>query len=325
MVPDLISLLYLGCVIAFVALLVGVVILYMASPPPDLYRYLNEKSYQDPNDDNNFFDFPSLYSPATIDLSVIVPAYNEEERLPKMLDECLDFLEERRKTTKGFSYEVIVVDDGSKDKTTQVALKYSQKYTTEHVRVLKLVKNRGKGGAIRLGMFSARGRALLFADADGATEFKDLTKLEECLKKININEDSRALVCGSRAHLQDESVAQRSLFRTILMYGFHFFVWFLCVKSIKDTQCGFKLLTRNAAAVLFTNMHVNRWAFDVELLYIAQYLNIPMGEVAVNWQEIDGSKIIPVFSWAQMGKDILFIRLRYTLGFWKVEDKIKNQ
>ncbi|PIK47637.1 Dolichyl-phosphate beta-glucosyltransferase [Apostichopus japonicus] len=302
-----------------------IIFLFFTSPPPDMYRYLNEKSYADPNKDNAMVDFPSLYSPASIDLSIVVPAYNEEERLPKMLDECLEILESRRESNKGFTYEVIIVDDGSKDKTTQVGLKYSKKYTVEFVRVLTLTKNRGKGGAIRLGMLSARGRALLFADADGATEFKDLVKLEESLKKINQNQDSRALVCGSRAHLQDEAVAQRSSFRTILMYGFHFFVWFLCVRSIKDTQCGFKLMTRNAAAVLFSNMHVNRWAFDVELLYIAQYLGIPMDEVAVNWQEIEGSKIIPIFSWAQMGKDILFIRLRYTLGFWKIEDKVKGQ
>uniref|UniRef100_A0ACB8ESV6 Uncharacterized protein n=1 Tax=Sphaerodactylus townsendi TaxID=933632 RepID=A0ACB8ESV6_9SAUR len=80
---------------------------------------------------------------------------------------------------------------------------------------------------------------------------------------------------------------QRSYFRTLLMYGFHFLVWFLCVKKIRDTQCGFKLLTRKAASRMFSTLHIERWAFDVELLYIAQHCKIPIEEVAVNWTEIE--------------------------------------
>lgn len=130
--------------------------------------------------------------------------------------------------------------------------------------------------------------------------------------------NSMGIVCGSRAHLEKEESAQRSYFRLILMHGFHILVWLFCVQKIRDTQCGFKLLTRKSAQVVFEALHVERWAFDVEMLYIAQTLNIPILEVPVNWIEVEGSKIVPFWSWLQMGKDLLLIWLRYSTGAWKI-------
>lgn len=314
----LLSLVGVAIIVAVIAL---IIVVMSTKPYPDLGRYDSEKYFL--NEKQEKCLFPSINDSASVELSVIVPAYNEEERLPLMMDEALEYLEEKKKKLKSFTYEVIVVDDGSKDKTTQTAQSYCNKYGSDKIRVLTLAKNRGKGGAIRLGMFSARGRYLLFADADGASKFSDLTKLENEMKKMEKDTSNRALVCGSRAHLEEESIAQRSLFRTILMKGFHFVVWFLCVRGIKDTQCGFKLLTREAAILLFSNLHVERWAFDVDMLFLAQYFHIPVGEVAINWTEIEGSKMVPVFSWIQMGKDIILIRLRYFLGAWKITEKSK--
>lgn len=305
----------------FIAVIALIIVAMSTKPYPDLGRYDSEKYFL--NEKQEKCLFPSINDPASVELSVIVPAYNEEERLPMMMDEALEYLEERKKKLKSFTYEVIVVDDGSKDKTTQTAQSYCNKYGSDKIRVLTLAKNRGKGGAIRLGMFSARGRYLLFADADGASKFSDFTKLENEMKNMKKDSSNRAVVCGSRAHLEEESIAQRSFFRTILMKGFHFVVWLLCVRGIKDTQCGFKLLTREAAVLLFSNLHVERWAFDVDMLFLAQYFNIPVGEVAINWTEIEGSKMVPVFSWIQMGKDIILIRLRYFLGAWKITEKSK--
>lgn len=305
----------------FIAVIALIIVAMSTKPYPDLGRYDSEKYFL--NEKQEKCLFPSINDPASVELSVIVPAYNEEERLPMMMDEALEYLEERKKKLKSFTYEVIVVDDGSKDKTTQTAQSYCNKYGSDKIRVLTLAKNRGKGGAIRLGMFSARGRYVLFADADGASKFSDFTKLENEMKNMKKDSSNRAVVCGSRAHLEEESIAQRSFFRTILMKGFHFVVWFLCVRGIKDTQCGFKLLTREAAVLLFSNLHVERWAFDVDMLFLAQYFNIPVGEVAINWTEIEGSKMVPVLSWIQMGKDIILIRLRYFLGAWKITEKSK--
>lgn len=281
--------------------------------------YLDEYSRHQP--------FPSIRDVASVNLSVIVPAYNEEIRLKPMLDEAMLFLIERKKSNSKFSFEIIVVNDGSTDRTSTVAGEYTKKYGSDLVRVLNLSYNRGKGGAVRLGMLSARGSVLLFADADGATKFEDISKLESSLQNIvqidYIEHPEKihgalAIVCGSRAHLQDEAISRRSYFRTFLMKGFHFLVWLVTVTSIKDTQCGFKMLTREAAAQCFLNIHVERWAFDVELLYVAHRFQIPVDEVAVNWTEIEGSKIIPVFSWLQMAVDLFLIWFRYFIGVWDI-------
>ncbi|XP_069747791.1 dolichyl-phosphate beta-glucosyltransferase isoform X2 [Narcine bancroftii] len=285
---------------------------------PNLVRRDEEKYFFNVNS-NGMELFPSINDPSTKELSVIVPSYNEEQRLPLMMDEALEYLESRLKKDSLFSYEVIVVDDGSKDKTTEVGLKYSKKFGSDRVRVLSLTKNRGKGGAVKMGVLSSRGRYILMADADGATKFADIAKVEVGLKALQPGPDNMAISCGSRAHLEKETIAKRSYFRTLLMYGFHFLVWFLCVKGVKDTQCGFKLLTREAARRTFSTLHVDRWAFDVELLYIAQCLKIPIAEVAVEWTEVEGSKLIPFWSWLQMGKDLLFIRLHYLIGAWNLE------
>lgn len=231
----------------------------------------------------------------------------------------MEFLEEKAKTEPNFSYEVIVVSDGSRDKTVECALEYSRRYTCDKFRVLKLVENRGKGGAVRYGMMSSRGKHLLFADADGATKFPDYTLLETSIRKLSKSWQDEALSIGSRAHLEEESMAKRSIFRTFLMHGFHMLVWAFAVKDIRDTQCGFKLLTRSAARRIFETMHVERWAFDVELLFIAQSYKMPIDEIAVRWEEIDGSKITPFFSWIEMGRDLFFIWLRYKIGAWKLK------
>lgn len=168
-------------------------------------------------------------------------------------------------------------------------------------------------------MLSARGRYLLFADADGATRFCDYAKLEESMTKLVPDWRNEAIVVGSRAHLEDEAIATRSFFRTILMHGFHFLVWLFAVRRIRDTQCGFKLLTRSASQTIFNLMHVERWAFDVELLFIAQSHGMPIDEIAVAWQEIDGSKVTPLWSWLQMGRDLFLIWLKYATGAWKVD------
>ncbi|XP_059540348.1 dolichyl-phosphate beta-glucosyltransferase isoform X1 [Myotis daubentonii] len=288
----------LGVALAAAALiLISFVAFVTATEMPPLHRHEEEKFFLNARGQKE--TLPTIRDSPTKQLSIVVPSYNEEKRLPIMMDEALGYLEERQKQDPTFTYEVIVVDDGSKDQTSKVAFKYCQKYGSDKIRVITLVKNRGKGGAIKMGIFSSRGEKILMADADGATKFPDVEKLEKGLK--------------------DLQPWPRSYFRTLLMYGFHFLVWFLCVRGIRDTQCGFKLLTREAALRTFSSLHIERWAFDVELLYIAQFFKIPIAEIAVNWTEIEGSKLVPFWSWLQMGKDLLFIRLRYLTGAWRLE------
>uniref|UniRef100_A0A0N5BK58 dolichyl-phosphate beta-glucosyltransferase n=1 Tax=Strongyloides papillosus TaxID=174720 RepID=A0A0N5BK58_STREA len=279
-------------------------------------------------------------------LSIIIPAMNEQERIGTMLQECTEYLTARSKKEKDFTYEIIVVDDGSRDDTSEVAYTYAM----NNLRVLKLAKNKGKGGAIRDGVLHCGGKMILFADADGATKFggairdgvlhcggkmilfadadgatkfSDIEKLENKFKEM-VNDENEidytfpGIVVGSRCHLEEESIAERSLFRTILMKGFHIIVYLLTVKTVHDTQCGFKLFSRAAAARLFPLLHIERWAFDVELLYLAEKLHYPISEVAVEWKEVDGSKIVPIWSWLQMGRDILLIWIHYLTGKWSV-------
>jgi len=292
---------------------------------PKITRSKKEKTFKDFSD-GELKPFPSIHDKSSINLSVIIPAYNEEARLPSMLEECIEYLEKRNKD-EGLIYEIILVNDGSKDNTVQVASEFGRKLGSDKFRILDLETNRGKGGAVRLGILSARGSLLLFADADGATRFSDLSKLEDSIKQHlqcdnlkNMDFISNKLIisAGSRAHLEKEAIASRSIFRTFLMHGFHALVWLFAVRGVKDTQCGFKLFSREAAIQCFESLHVERWAFDVELLRIAQTLKIPITEVPVKWTEIDGSKLTPFWSWIQMGTDLLLIWLRYTIGAWKI-------
>jgi len=300
--------------LCLILVILCLIVKFTTKPFPDILCFEQEKYFKTSKEGTKVEEFPSLDSPGSVQLSVIVPAYNEELRLPKMLNECLEFLEKRNS-----SYEVIIVDDGSKDKTSEVALAYVDKYSSDKVRVLTLAKNRGKGGAVRMGMLRARGDHLLFADADGATTFEDLVKLEESLSKIEQN--GHGIICGSRAHLEEESIASRTALRTILMYGFHACVWIFAVKTVKDTQCGFKLLTRKSAQILFNTLHIERWAFDVEMLKISEMLQLPIGEVSVRWCEIEGSKLNPLVDAIKMFRDISLLWLRYAIGAWKLPTK----
>ncbi|XP_034825372.1 dolichyl-phosphate beta-glucosyltransferase [Maniola hyperantus] len=324
------SLIIFGSVAAAVLLFIIALTIYLTTKPfPVIERLKEEETYNDPVSKART-KFPKLEDPQSVHLSVIVPAYNEEERLPPMLDEALDFLENRIKDHSSYKYEIVIVSDGSQDNTVKLAESYVEKYGSDKLRCLELIKNRGKGGAVRLGVLSSRGATILFADADGASKFQDLVKLEAALKEItkydpvtqpHETSTSEAIVIGSRAHLEKESLATRSIFRNILMYGFHFLVWVFTVQGIKDTQCGFKLFTRRTADMCFQSLHVNRWAFDVELLYIAQKLNIPIAEIPIRWTEIEGSKVTPIISWIQMGCDLGLIWLRYKIGAWKIKYK----
>lgn len=126
----------------------AIIVRATTTPFPVIKRFKDEEFYTDAA--GNELKFPSINDEPSVDLSVIIPAYEEEKRLPVMLDECLDFLQQRIKADKMYTYEIIVVSDGSKDKTVETAMKYCKKFTTDKFRVLELIENRGKGGAVRL-------------------------------------------------------------------------------------------------------------------------------------------------------------------------------
>lgn len=201
---------------------------------------------------------------------------------------------------------------------------YVNVHGAEKIRLLDCYKNGGKGAAVRKGMLKTRGKLILMADADGATAFKDFEDLKNALKTgAKKGGEKKALLgfaLGSRAHAAgSEGKAKRSALRRFLMWGFHSAISLLLGgNNIADTQCGFKLFTRAAAAELFSHLHIERWAFDVELVYIASRVGVPMVEVPVTWHEVAGSKLDPSTASIQMLRDIIVIRLAYLAGFWKL-------
>jgi len=160
-------------------------------------------------------------------------------------------------------------------------------------------------------------------DADGATEIRDLQDLQDELDKMNPSDEWRdhtGFVMGSRTKKPTvDKAAKRDFKRNLAMHAFHMIVAVLMVSDIEDTQCGFKLFTRRSARLLFSQQHIDRWAFDVELCFLAHRLDVQMREVQVNWEEIPGGTIDIVWDGIRMALDMASARLMYTLSFWSIE------
>ncbi|KAI0676178.1 Alg5-prov protein [Trametes maxima] len=282
--------------------------------PETIHAKPSEKTYRSARSPSKRLPLPSLHDPAAVDLTVVIPAYNESARLPAMFATTLAHLEATRPRT----YEVLVVDDGSSDGTAALALSLAAEYPASDVRVVVLEHNLGKGGAVRHGMLHGRGRRLLFADADGASRVEDLEALWTAMDEIS-PDGQPAVVVGSRAHLvKTEAVVKRSFLRNVLMYGLHTILRLVGVGHIRDTQCGFKLFSRAAAQRIFPAQHLPTWIFDVELLLLAKQLRTPVAEVPIEWHEVSGSKLHVFADSLQMLRDLLILRANLLLGRWAV-------
>lgn len=213
-----------------------------------------------------------------LQLSVIIPAYNEEKRLPSTLESVHSFLSESEKT-----FEIIVVDDGSSDGTSKVV----KEFAVDHcgVRLLTHSPNQGKGYSVREGMLKAEGELLLLDDADGASPISELVRLENAI------DNGADIAIGSRAKPGDETVVKALSHRKHIGNTFNMIVQSSLLKGIEDTQCGFKLFKRDVAMDLFSIGRLNRYAFDVEILYLARIKGYEIAEVPINWTSIEGSKI----------------------------------
>jgi dolichyl-phosphate beta-glucosyltransferase len=232
----------------------------------------------------------------TIEISVIIPAFNEERRLPPTLLDYVDYLNLNYK-----SYEVLVVDDGSSDHTAAVTQKFSRLHP--RVRIIKLERNRGKGCAVRTGMLAAVGIRRLFADADGATPCAELSRLEAALSS------GSDIAIGSRALSSADTSISTKWYRKYLGRGFNACVNALILPGVADTQCGFKLFSAQAAEAIFSRQTSDGFSFDVEILYLARRLGFAIREVPINWINIPGSKVNLVADSLKMFRDILRFRV----------------
>ncbi|KAF2318793.1 hypothetical protein GH714_010745 [Hevea brasiliensis] len=251
---------------------------------------------------------PHINDPAEKYISLIIPAFNEERRLPAALDETMNYLQRRAAKDRSFTYEVVIVDDGSQDATKSVAFGFVKKYTVDNVRVILLGRNHGKGEAIR--------------------KVNDLEKLEYQIhafakKEINLGHatatdsnfrisDFPVAAFGSRAHLEEKPLETRKWYRYFLKKSFDPVVFLVAGPEIRDTQ--------GCSKELFTNIRLKGWCFDLEVVFLCKHFNIPVLEISVDWSEMPGSKVnllsIPQAMW-----EVAIMVFGYGTGMWEIRSE----
>jgi len=236
--------------------------------------------------------------------SIVVPAYNESARLPGTLEQILDHVHQQH-----WNVEVVVVDDGSRDDTVQVARRFAGAHP--EVRVIQNPGNQGKGYAVRNGMLQAKGAVMLFTDADLSSPISEAYKLFAAL------EAGADVAIGSRWLDPSLQFRRQSLQRRVLSRIYHAYLRLILRFPYRDTQCGFKAFTRSAAEIIFPLQLVRRWGFDPEILYLAHQHGMKVAEVPVKWGHDEGSKINPLRDGLRMGIDGLKVRWYALMGKYR--------
>jgi dolichyl-phosphate beta-glucosyltransferase len=244
-------------------------------------------------------------------LSVVIPAYKEKERIGQNLLEIKKFLE-----SKDYDYEVIVVVDGSPDNTAEVARNYSSQL--KNLRVINNEKNHGKGFVVRQGLLEAKGKYVCFLDADGSTS---ITHVERCMSEF---ENGFDVVIGSRKIQGAFIQVHQPKYREIMGEGGNWLIRIvLGLWSYPDTQCGFKMLTGQAAHEIASRMVVDRFGFDFELIAIADALGYKIKQVPVRWLNEEGSTVSLTGpnGFIQVLKDLFKTKGRLMAGKYNIKKK----
>ncbi|MCX7919589.1 MAG: glycosyltransferase family 2 protein [bacterium] len=232
-------------------------------------------------------------------LSIIIPAYNESARIRQTIEKIIAYL-----ATKSYSSEVIVVDDGSSDGTQSVIHPFIQEYKT--LKFIRYTPNRGKGYAVKTGMLEAKGKYCLFSDADLSTPIEELDRFLQIMESENCH-----IVIGSRGLPTSQVLKHQPWFRERMGKIFNWFVQKLVFPGIKDTQCGFKLFRAEVIQPLFSRQTINRFSFDVELLYLARRLGYKIVEEPVRWVNSPATKVNPITDATRMLFDLFRIRWKH--------------
>jgi dolichyl-phosphate beta-glucosyltransferase len=236
----------------------------------------------------------------TIYLSIVIPAYNEAKRIGKSINLIIDYLNQQQ-----YISELIVVDDGSIDETESV-IKSIQNNNAIPLHFIRYTPNRGKGFAVKTGMLAAKGKFVLFSDADLSTPIEEV---ERFLKLMQ--EQQCQIVIGSRGLTESQILQHQPWFREKMGKIYNRFVRYLVFPGIKDTQCGFKLFRSDVIVPLFSKQTIFRFSFDVEILYLAQQLGFKIIEEPVRWTNSPATKVNPITDASRMFVDLLRIRWRH--------------
>ncbi|MBN2421633.1 glycosyltransferase family 2 protein [Candidatus Woesearchaeota archaeon] len=231
-----------------------------------------------------------------MDCSIIVPLYNEEKRALPFLNELISFCKEGLE-----DYEIILVNDGSTDRT----LSKLKKVQNNNCRIITYSKNRGKGYAIRKGIFSSKAEKVMFIDADGSIKPKEIPKMIEKLEEYDV-------VVGNRS-LEESSINQ-PLLRKFTSSLFNPYVNLIFGLGIEDNLCGFKGFKSDVARKLFSSLDSTGWIFDVELFYRINKLNFTLTNIPIEWEHKDNSKM-SIYDPFKMAFDLIVLKRRLDSKF----------
>ena len=234
------------------------------------------------------------------ELSIIIPAYNEEPRLPRTLERIREYL-----ASKGNEAEVLVVDDGSRDGTAKLAREWQARWPA--VRLVSNVGNRGKGYSVRHGMLEARGRVALFTDADLSAPIEEADKLLAALASADVAIGSRALDRGLIS-------VHQSRVRELAGIIFNLIVRLMTRVPFRDTQCGFKAFVRARARIIFEQQKIEGFGFDPEILFLAERHSLRAVEIPVRWSHDPATKVRVLRDSLRMFCDLVRIRWNWLLG-----------
>lgn len=233
-------------------------------------------------------------------ISIVIPVYNEEKRIHLFLPRVTEFVRH-----KNFSCEIVVVDDGSTDGTVAVVEEMLRQQLPGQHRIIRLLKNAGKGAAIRKGMPEATGEYIFFIDADGSTSIEEIDRfIPHFSDEIDI-------------YIARRTLKQKAPFkRKFFGYGYILLANFLLRLGVSDITCGFKCYRKRCVQAIFTRQRLNNWSFDAENIFVARKYGYRIKEITVAWEHTGGSKVRVFRNVVTCGLDLLRIKLNDLKGFY---------
>ncbi|MEY2986275.1 MAG: hypothetical protein RJB24_504 [Candidatus Parcubacteria bacterium] len=237
-------------------------------------------------------------------ISVIIPAYNEEKRITPTIHSVVDYFDK----SEIQDYEIIIVLDGSKDKTLEVVTKLSKKY--KKIKIINNKINRGKGAVVKQGVLESKGEYVLFMDADNSTHIDELDKI------LPVMRQGVDVVVGSRDMKDSKIEVRQARYKELLGDLGNLWIQILLVGGIKDTQCGFKVFEGKLARHIFRQLTMKGWSFDIELLALARYFRYNIKEMPVVWYNDDSSHV-KLKDYIHVLLDTVIIKYRLLTKYYK--------